>query len=113
MKNKKNIRKRFVSIGLVIVLALVCNITEYTIAFAEPTTAKVSYKIEKKQQIKRCKKLTAQYFYELPQIKGNSSAIKKINKSLAADYKASLQYRNNLFEYYELLKKFITLINAT
>ena len=55
----------------------------------------------------------AQYFYELPQIKGNSSAIKKINKSLAADYKASLQYRNNLFEYYELLKKFITLINAT
>jgi hypothetical protein len=112
MKNKKNIWKHFVSIGLVIALALVCNITEYTIAFAEPTTAKVSYKIEKKQQIKRCKKLTAQYFYELPQIKGNSSAIKKINKSLAADYKASLQYRNNLFEYYELLKKFITLINA-
>lgn len=105
MKNKKNIWKHFVSIGLVIALALVCNITEYTIAFAEPTTAKVSYKIEKKQQIKRCKKLTAQYFYELPQIKGNSSAIKKINKSLAADYKASLQYRNNLFEYYELLKK--------
>ena len=53
MKNKKNIRKRFVSIGLVIVLALVCNITEYTIAFAAPT-AKVSYKIEKKQQIRRC-----------------------------------------------------------
>ena len=56
MKNKKNIWKHFVSIGLVITLALVCNITEYTIAFAEPTTAKVSYKIEKKQQIKRCKK---------------------------------------------------------
>lgn len=87
MKNKKNIRKRFVSIGLVIVLALVCNITEYTIAFAAPT-AKVSYKIEKKQQIRRCKKLTAQYLYELPQIKGNSPTIRKINKLLVADYKS-------------------------
>jgi len=104
MKNKKNIRKRFVSIGLVIVLALVCNIIEYTIAFAAPT-AKVSYKIEKKQQIRRCKKLTAQYLYELPQIKGNSPTIRKINKLLVADYKASLQYRNSLFQCYKALKK--------
>ena len=34
--------------------------------------------------------MSAKYLYQLPQLKGNSAAIKKINKSLRADYKKTL-----------------------
>lgn len=40
----------------------------------------------------------------MPQIKGNSSAIQKINKSLIQDYKSTFQYKKNLFNYFEELK---------
>lgn len=51
MKNKKNIWKHFVSIGLVIALALVCNITEYTIAFANRQQLRFLIKLRKSNKL--------------------------------------------------------------
>ncbi len=45
--------------------------------------------------------MSAKYLYQLPQLKGNSAAIKKINKSLRADYKKTLSGKESLFEYFE------------
>ena len=44
--------------------------------------SKASYTIKKIQEKKTYKNSSAIYSYELPQLKGNSAAIKKINKSL-------------------------------
>ena len=48
--------------------------------------------------------MSAKYLYQLPQLKGNSAAIKKINKSLRADYKRTFGNKRSLFEYFEMDK---------
>lgn len=45
--------------------------------------------------------MSAEYLYQLPQLKGDSTAIKKINKSLRVDYKKNLSGKESLFEYFE------------
>ena len=75
-----------------------------TVAFSNPTghttvsaASKASYKIINKKTTKRNNKLTAKYLYQLPQLKGKSAAVKKINRSLKADYKATLSSKASLF----------------
>lgn len=97
----KYIYKQILIIGLIGAIVFSSRITEYP---TEAATTKITYRIENKQQIKKSKKLTAKYLYQLPQIKGNSSAIQKINKSLIQDYKSTFQYKKNLFNYFEELK---------
>lgn len=63
--------------------------------------SKASYEITNKKTTKQYKKMRAAYLYQLPQLKGSSAAVKKINKSLRADYKKSLQYKKSLLEYFE------------
>ena len=96
----KYIYKQILIIGLIGAIVFSSRITEYP---TEAATTKITYRIENKQQIKKSKKLTAKYLYQLPQIKGNSSAIQKINKSLIQDYKSTFQYKKNLFNYFEEL----------
>lgn len=63
--------------------------------------SKASYEIINKKEIRKYKNMSAKYLYQLPQLKGNSAAIKKINKSLRADYKKTLSGKESLFEYFE------------
>lgn len=76
-----------------------------TVALSNPTghmtvsaASKASYKIINKKTTKRNNKLTAKYLYQLPQLKGKSAAVKKINRSLKADYKATLSSKASLFD---------------
>ena len=66
--------------------------------------SKASYTISNKSKKAQYQNISAKYLYQLPQLKGNSSAIKKINKSLRADYKKSLIDKKNLFETFESYK---------
>lgn len=68
-------------------------------------TAKASYTIRKNVKKKTYKKSSAYYLYELPVLKGKSSAVKKINKSLKNSYTKSLKDQKKLFKVFTKLKK--------
>lgn len=99
MKKKRNILKKVLLIccmvGLLFTLTCYENYSEVAAA------SKASYKIVNKRQVKRTKGHKAEYLYQLPQLKGKSVAIKKINKSLMADYKKTFEYKRNLFNYFK------------
>ena len=102
MKKKVSILKKVILMFLVVSVIFSWNISEnYSVVSA---ASKASYKIVNKRQIKKYNKLKAEYSYQLPQLKGKSSAIKKINKSIMEDYKKSFEYKRNLFNYFEALK---------
>lgn len=94
MKTKKSLLKIGLFMGLMILLGSFASV---------PVSAasKASYKIANKKTTKQYKKMSAVYLYQLPQLKGSSVAIKRINKSLRADYKKSLQTKKGLLEYFE------------
>ena len=78
MKKKVSILKKVILMFLVVSVIFSWNISEnYSVVSA---ASKASYKIVNKRQIKKYNKLKAEYSYQLPQLKGKSSAIKKINK---------------------------------
>lgn len=62
----KYIYKQILIIGLIGAIVFSSRITEYP---TEAATTKITYRIENKQQIKKSKKLTAKYLYQLPQTK--------------------------------------------
>lgn len=98
MKRKKSICKSLFTICLILGLAFVLpNIKPVPVIAA----SKASYEIINKKEIRKYKNMSAKYLYQLPQLKGNSAAIKKINKSLRADYKKTLSGKESLFEYFE------------
>ena len=103
MKKKRNILKKVLLIccmvGLLFTLTCYENYSEVSAA------SKCSYKIVNKRQVKKYKDHKAEYLYQLPQLKGKSAAIKKINKSIMTDYKNTFEYKKNLFNYFEGLKK--------
>lgn len=59
-------------------------------------------KIQEKKTYKNSK---ATYYYELPQLKGNSTAVKKINKSLKSYYTSDLKLKEELFRQFADYKK--------
>lgn len=60
------------------------------------SSAKVYYK-QYKETKKFAHNLTASFSYQLPQLKGNSAAIKKINRTLQKDYKDELNSKENMY----------------
>lgn len=98
MKSKKNILKTMFRICLVMALAFVVKDLGSVSASA---ATRASYKIIRKEEVRKYGNMSATYLYQLPQLKGNSAAIKKINKSLRADYKKTLGNKKWLFEYFE------------
>ena len=60
--------------------------------------SKARYTIRKIQEKKTYKKSSATYSYELPQLKGKSAAVKKINKSLKSYYTKNLKLKKDLFK---------------
>lgn len=98
MKRKRSIFKSMVAFCLIMGLAFIFqSIDSAPVAAA----SKASYTITNKQEIRKYRNMSAKYLYQLPQLKGNSTAIKMINKSLSADYKKTISGRNNLFDYFE------------
>ena len=94
MKSKKKLRSSMILAVALFVFGLV---------FPIPAAAasKASYTITNKKQTKRYYNMSAEFSYQLPQLKGKSTAVKKINKSLKADYKKALESKDKLFEYFE------------
>ena len=74
MKKRECIWKRLLAVTLIITVVFAGSIAECSMVEA---ASKVSYKITNKKQVKQCKKVSAKYIYQLPQIKGNSAAVKK------------------------------------
>ena len=98
MRRKKSVCKSLFTICLILGLAFVLpNIKPVSVTAA----SKVSYEIVNKKEVRKYGNMSAEYLYQLPQLKGNSTAIKKINKSLRADYKKNLSGKESLFEYFE------------
>ena len=78
------------------------------VAFGNPTghttvsaAKKASYKIINKKETKKRNKLKAKYLYQLPQLKGKSAAVKKINQSLQEEYEGTLDSKEELFDFFE------------
>ena len=92
---KRNIFKHLFLFCLLAMTVALSNPTGHTTVSA---ASKASYKIINKKTTKRNNKLTARYLYQLPQLKGKSAAVKKINRSLKADYKATLRSKASLFD---------------
>ena len=67
--------------------------------------SKARYTIRKIQEKKTYKKSSATYSYELPQLKGKSAAVKKINKSLKSYYTENLKLKKDLFKQFADDKK--------
>ena len=65
------------------------------------TKAVYTIKKYKKKYSGTGKKITAKYRYDLPQLKGKTKAVKKINSSLKKAYTASLEDKKSLFSYAE------------
>lgn len=68
-------------------------------------STKASYTIKTIQEKKTYKKSSAAYLFQLPQLKGSSTAVKKINKSLKSEYQKSLTDKKRLFEYFNDFKR--------
>ena len=98
MKIKKSIFKSVITVCLILGLGF---ITQKIGVVSVEAASKVSYTVTNKEETRTYGNMSAQYLYQLPQLKGNSEAIKKINKSLRADYKKTLTDKANLFEYFE------------
>lgn len=92
---KRNIFKHLFLFCLLAMTVALSNPTGHTTVSA---ASKASYKIINKKTTKRNNKLTARYLYQLPQLKGKSAAVKKINRSLKANYKATLSSKASLFD---------------
>lgn len=103
MKEIKNILKEVLLICCI--AGLIFSLTSYENYSEVSAASKASYKIVNKRQIKQYKDHKAEYLYQLPQLKGKSAAIKKINKSIMTDYKNTFKYKRRLFDYFEVLKK--------
>ena len=92
---KRNIFKHLFLFCLLAMTVALSNPVGHTTVSA---ASKASYKIINKKTTKRNNKLKAKYLYQLPQLKGKSAAVKKINRSLKADYKATLSSKASLFD---------------
>ena len=95
MKKKTHIFKHLFLFCLLAMAVAFGNPTGHTTVSA---AKKASYKIINKKETKKRNKLKAKYLYQLPQLKGKSAAVKKINRSLKKDYKTTLEDKKHLFQ---------------
>lgn len=96
-------RKRLAGL-LIAVCALCIGAGLGTVQNVQAAT-KADYTIRKIQEKKTYKKSSAVYYYELPQLKGKSAAVKKINKSLKAYYTEDQKLKKELFQQFTDYKK--------
>lgn len=80
-------------------LALAMSVGLVTSPKAEASSSAKYYFKQYKTVRKYKHGIKAIFAYKLPQLKGNSAAIKKINKSLRKNYTAELKHKKELFEF--------------
>lgn len=81
---------------LVLILFVVSAVFGFSPVHAAAKTQKAAYYIKTYKKTYYGPKAKGEYLFEMPQLKGKSSAVKKINKSLKAVYKESLDDRAHL-----------------
>lgn len=84
------------------VLIATCGFGEQAVQASSKTTkTKAVYTIKKynKKYSKPGGRVSAQYIYQLPQLKGESKVVKKINTSLKKGYTASLKDKEAVFDH--------------
>lgn len=91
--------------GFLIAVSALCIGTGLGTVQNVQAATKASYTIKKIQEKKTYKNSKATYYYELPQLKGNSTAVKKINKSLKSYYTSDLKLKEELFRQFADYKK--------
>lgn len=97
--NKKNIFKLFCLVSILIIFYSATG-DQKVLASPKTTKNKAIYTIYTyKKNFGVGKRVTGRYSYELPQLKGNSSIVKKINTSLKKDYDASKSEKKQLAGY--------------
>lgn len=84
--------------GLLITVCALCMAVSLGSVQNVQAASRASYTIKKIQEKKTYKNSSATYSYELPQLKGNSAAVKKINKSLKSFYTSDQKLRKELFK---------------
>lgn len=95
-------KRRTKILAMFICMALIISTVGLTAGAAGKTTkqkAVFSYKTYSDTYTNSKGNVTAVYKFVLPQLKGNSSIVKKINTSLKKEYKKSLQNKANLISY--------------
>ena len=92
-------------VGFMIALCALCITASLGNAQDVQAASKARYTIRKIQEKKTYKNSSATYYYELPQLKGKSAAVKKINKSLKAYYTDNLKLKKELFKQFSDYKK--------
>lgn len=80
-------------------LALAMSVGLVTSPKAEASSSAKYYFKQYKTVRKYKHGIKAIFAYKLPQLKGNSAAIKKINESLQKNYTAELKHKKDLFEF--------------
>ncbi|MGM9905019.1 hypothetical protein [Lactobacillus sp.] len=80
-------------------LALALSVGLVTSSKAEASSSAKYYFKQYKTVRKYKHGIKAIFAYKLPQLKGNSAAIKKINESLRKSYTAELKHKKELFEF--------------
>lgn len=92
-------------IGFMIAICALCITVSLGSVQNVQAASKARYTIRKIQEKKTYKKSSATYSYELPQLKGKSAAVKKINKSLKSYYTKNLKLKKDLFKQFSDDKK--------
>ncbi len=108
MKTQKNRFVRFL-----IALCTLCLAAGVGNSQNVQAASKATYTIKKIQEKKTYRDSCAIYHYELPQLRGNSAAISKINKSLKSYYSKTLPLKKELFNEFKEYKKNGTLNKRT
>ncbi len=88
-------------LGVVSAILLACCMSVPTQAASTTTTKKAVFTIKEYKATWNGDKITRKYEFHLPQLKGSSDAVKKINKSLKKLYSASLNDKKAVWEYAE------------
>lgn len=87
--SKRHIGKMFI-MGMV--LALLSGISVKCVSAQETA----SYTIKRHKEVKKYGKIKTKYISDQPVLKGNSAAIKKINKSLEKEYQKTLEDKEKI-----------------
>lgn len=88
-------------------LALAMSVGLVTSPKAEASSSAKYYFKQYKTVRKYKHGIKAIFAYKLPQLKGNSAAIKEINKSLRKNYTAELKHKKELFEFVKWYSKHV------
>lgn len=90
---------------MAVMCALCVTVGVGSIQNVQAASSKATYTIRTMKEKKTYKSSSATYSYQLPQLKGSTAAVKKINQSLKADYNKDQKLKKELFQQFNTYKK--------